>query len=94
MQCLGEGLKRATAIEPSSPNDLRQAKVNSRALGVFETAGVKAAVGPGPVLNRASMLIDAAIDGGHRLGAHGAGSLGPYRADGQGQCVGRNHRRL
>ena len=30
---------------------------------LFETAGVKAAVGPGPVLNRASMLIDAAIDG-------------------------------
>ncbi|MBR0799957.1 transcriptional regulator GcvA [Bradyrhizobium jicamae] len=30
---------------------------------LFETAGVKAPVGPGPVLNRASMLIDAAIDG-------------------------------
>ena len=30
---------------------------------LFEVAGVKAAVGPGPVLNRASMLIDAAIDG-------------------------------
>ena len=30
---------------------------------MFEAAGVKAAVGPGPVLNRASMLIDAAIDG-------------------------------
>jgi LysR family glycine cleavage system transcriptional activator len=30
---------------------------------LFETAGVKAAVGSGPVLNRASMLIDAAIDG-------------------------------
>jgi LysR family transcriptional regulator, glycine cleavage system transcriptional activator len=30
---------------------------------LFEMAGVKAAVGPGPVLNRASMLIDAAIDG-------------------------------
>ena len=30
---------------------------------LFEAAGVKAAVGPGPVLNRASMLIDAAIDG-------------------------------
>jgi len=30
---------------------------------LFDTAGVKAAVGPGPVLNRASMLIDAAIDG-------------------------------
>ncbi len=30
---------------------------------LFETAGVKATVGPGPVLNRASMLIDAAIDG-------------------------------
>jgi len=29
----------------------------------FEAAGVKATVGPGPVLNRASMLIDAAIDG-------------------------------
>ena len=30
---------------------------------LFETAGVKATVGPGPALNRASMLIDAAIDG-------------------------------
>jgi len=30
---------------------------------LFEAAGVDAAVGPGPVLNRASMLIDAAIDG-------------------------------
>ncbi len=30
---------------------------------LFAAAGVKAAVGPGPVLNRASMLIDAAIDG-------------------------------
>ena len=30
---------------------------------LFEIAGVKATVGPGPVLNRASMLIDAAIDG-------------------------------
>lgn len=30
---------------------------------LFEAAGVKGAVGPGPVLNRASMLIDAAIDG-------------------------------
>jgi LysR family transcriptional regulator, glycine cleavage system transcriptional activator len=30
---------------------------------LFEAAGVKANVGPGPVLNRASMLIDAAIDG-------------------------------
>jgi LysR family glycine cleavage system transcriptional activator len=29
----------------------------------FEAAGVRAAVGPGPVLNRASMLIDAALDG-------------------------------
>ena len=29
----------------------------------FEAASVKATVGPGPVLNRASMLIDAAIDG-------------------------------
>ena len=30
---------------------------------LFEAAGVKATVGPGPVLNRASTLIDAAIDG-------------------------------
>jgi LysR family transcriptional regulator, glycine cleavage system transcriptional activator len=30
---------------------------------LFEIAGVKATVGPGPVLNGASMLIDAAIDG-------------------------------
>jgi LysR family glycine cleavage system transcriptional activator len=30
---------------------------------LLEAAGVKAAVGSGPVLNRASMLIDAAIDG-------------------------------
>lgn len=30
---------------------------------LFEAAGVKQPVGPGPVLNRASMLIDAAIDG-------------------------------
>src|ERR1700759_1384755 len=30
---------------------------------LFEAAGVKVTVGPGPVLNRASMLIDAAIDG-------------------------------
>ncbi len=30
---------------------------------LFNAAGVKATVGPGPVLNRASMLIDAAIDG-------------------------------
>ena len=30
---------------------------------LFEAAGVKADVGPGAVLNRASMLIDAAIDG-------------------------------
>ena len=30
---------------------------------LFEAAGVKATVRPGPVLNRASMLIDAAIDG-------------------------------
>jgi LysR family glycine cleavage system transcriptional activator len=30
---------------------------------MFEAAGVNATVGPGPVLNRASMLIDAAIDG-------------------------------
>jgi LysR family transcriptional regulator, glycine cleavage system transcriptional activator len=30
---------------------------------LFEAAGVKADVNPGPVLNRASMLIDAAIDG-------------------------------
>jgi LysR family transcriptional regulator, glycine cleavage system transcriptional activator len=30
---------------------------------LFEAAGVKANVGNGPVLNRASMLIDAAIDG-------------------------------
>jgi LysR family glycine cleavage system transcriptional activator len=30
---------------------------------LLEAAGVKAIVGPGPVLNRASMLIDAAIDG-------------------------------
>jgi LysR family glycine cleavage system transcriptional activator len=30
---------------------------------LFEAAGVKATVGSGPVLNRASMLIDAAIDG-------------------------------
>jgi len=30
---------------------------------LFEAAGVKAAIGAGPVLNRASMLIDAAIDG-------------------------------
>jgi LysR family transcriptional regulator, glycine cleavage system transcriptional activator len=30
---------------------------------LFEAAGVKATIGPGPVLNRASMLIDAAIDG-------------------------------
>jgi LysR family glycine cleavage system transcriptional activator len=30
---------------------------------LFEAAGVKATVGPGPVLNRASMLIDAAING-------------------------------
>jgi LysR family glycine cleavage system transcriptional activator len=30
---------------------------------LFEAAGVNATVGPGPVLNRASMLIDAAIDG-------------------------------
>jgi len=30
---------------------------------LFEAAGLKAPIGPGPVLNRASMLIDAAIDG-------------------------------
>ena len=30
---------------------------------LLEAAGVRTAVGPGPVLNRASMLIDAAIDG-------------------------------
>jgi len=30
---------------------------------LFEAAGVKGTIGPGPVLNRASMLIDAAIDG-------------------------------
>ncbi len=30
---------------------------------LFEAAGVKATLGSGPVLNRASMLIDAAIDG-------------------------------
>jgi LysR family glycine cleavage system transcriptional activator len=30
---------------------------------LFEAAGLNATVGPGPVLNRASMLIDAAIDG-------------------------------
>jgi LysR family transcriptional regulator, glycine cleavage system transcriptional activator len=30
---------------------------------LLEAAGVKGTVGPGPVLNRASMLIDAAIDG-------------------------------
>jgi LysR family glycine cleavage system transcriptional activator len=30
---------------------------------LFEVAGLRASVGPGPVLNRASMLIDAAIDG-------------------------------
>ncbi len=30
---------------------------------LFEAAGVKATVSPGPILNRASMLIDAAIDG-------------------------------
>ncbi len=30
---------------------------------LFEAAGGKATIGPGPVLNRASMLIDAAIDG-------------------------------
>jgi len=30
---------------------------------LFEASGVKASIGPGPVLNRASMLIDAAIDG-------------------------------
>src|ERR1043166_3627249 len=30
---------------------------------LFEAAGVTGPVGPGPVLNRASMLIDAAIDG-------------------------------
>ena len=30
---------------------------------LFEAAGVKATIGPGPVLDRASMLIDAAIDG-------------------------------
>src|ERR1700755_280564 len=30
---------------------------------LFEAAGVTANVGPGPILNRASMLIDAAIDG-------------------------------
>jgi LysR family glycine cleavage system transcriptional activator len=30
---------------------------------LLEAAGVKATVPPGPVLNRASMLIDAAIDG-------------------------------
>ncbi len=30
---------------------------------LFEAAGLKATVGPGPVLNRASILIDAAIDG-------------------------------
>jgi len=30
---------------------------------LFDAAGVKTTVGPGPVLNRASMLIDAAIDG-------------------------------
>ena len=30
---------------------------------LLEAAGVKATVRPGPVLNRASMLIDAAIDG-------------------------------
>ena len=30
---------------------------------LFEAAGVKSTVRPGPVLNRASMLIDAAIDG-------------------------------
>jgi len=30
---------------------------------LFAAAGVKAAVGPGPVLNRASMVIDAAVDG-------------------------------
>jgi LysR family glycine cleavage system transcriptional activator len=30
---------------------------------LLEAAGVKATVGPGPALNRASMLIDAAIDG-------------------------------
>lgn len=30
---------------------------------LFEAAGVKGTMGPGPVLNRASMLIDAAIDG-------------------------------
>jgi LysR family glycine cleavage system transcriptional activator len=30
---------------------------------LFDAAGVKEPVGPGPVLNRASMLIDAAIDG-------------------------------
>src|SRR5258708_9921444 len=30
---------------------------------LLKAAGVKATVGPGPVLNRASMLIDAAIDG-------------------------------
>jgi LysR family glycine cleavage system transcriptional activator len=30
---------------------------------LFEAAGVREPIGPGPVLNRASMLIDAAIDG-------------------------------
>jgi LysR family glycine cleavage system transcriptional activator len=30
---------------------------------LFEAAGVTDAVAPGPILNRASMLIDAAIDG-------------------------------
>lgn len=48
--------------------DLRDALCRFRAdaknrTRLFQSAGVKANIGPGPVLNRASMLIDAAIDG-------------------------------
>jgi DNA-binding transcriptional LysR family regulator len=43
---------------------------------LFQAAGVKATIGPGPVLDRASMLIDGARRSGYRAGAYGACGLG------------------
>jgi LysR family transcriptional regulator, glycine cleavage system transcriptional activator len=57
------GRRRVTKVEDLLKFPLLRLEDAKNWRRLFDAAGVKTAVGPGPVLNGGSMLIDAAIDG-------------------------------
>ncbi len=57
------GCNRVTKIADLLKFPLLRLEDTNNWTRLFQAAGLKASVGPGPVLNRASMLIDAAIGG-------------------------------